>query len=280
MYNWIAAGVVLGLTVAQAAPAQTWRTVNAARQQQGGEQALNVNVEYGAGTLRLVPAEQPFLYQVETRYDADRFTPVTDYDAASGRLKVGVEGRGKVRNVKDGGRLALALAPDVPLALDLRFGAGEAELNLGNLSLRSVDVSTGASETRIRFDQPNRRAADHVRLESGAASLRATGLGNARAARYSFEGGVGETMLDFSGEWTRSATASVQMGIGSLALRFPRTLGVRITRKSSFLTSFDAPGFTKRGNAYYSSNWDSAPHKLSMDIDAALGSINVEWMDD
>ena len=280
MYNWIAAGVVLGLTVAQAAPAQTWRTVNAARQQQGGEQALNVYVEYGAGTLRLVPAEQPFLYQVETRYDADRFTPITDYDAASGRLKVGIEGRGKVRKVKDGGRLALALAPDVPLALDLCFGAGEAELNLGNLNLRSVDISTGASETRIRFDQPNRRAADHVRLESGAASLRATGLGNARAARYSFEGGVGETVLGFGGEWTRSATASVQMGIGSLALRFPRALGVRITRKSSFLTSFDAPGFARRGNAYYSSNWDSAPHKLSMDIDAALGSINVEWMGD
>jgi hypothetical protein len=104
------------------------------------------------------------------------------------------------------------------------------------------------------------------------------GLGNARAARYSFQGGVGETTLDFGGEWTRSATASAELGIGSLTLRFPRSLGVRIT-KNSFLTSFDSSGMIRRGNAFYSRNWDTAPHKLSLDVSAALGSIQVEWID-
>jgi hypothetical protein len=68
------------------------------------------------------------------------------------------------------------------------------------------------------------------------------------------------------------------LGIGSLTLRFPRSLGVRIT-KNSFLTSFDSSGMIRRGNAFYSRSWDTAPHKLSLDVSAALGSIQVEWID-
>ncbi|CAN5866073.1 hypothetical protein BH20GEM3_BH20GEM3_01840 [soil metagenome] len=276
--NVHAAGVLIALALAQVASAQSWRTVSSARQTQGNESALQVNVEYGAGRLHMSPAEQPFLYQLEARYDSDRFTPITQYDAAAGSLRVGMEGRGRTRGGGEQARMAVSLSRVVPMGLKLQFGAGEAELDLGGLSLRSLDVSTGASETRIRFDQPNRVAAEHVRFEAGAASLRVNGLGNARAARYSFQGGVGETTLDFGGEWTRSATASAELGIGSLTLRFPRSLGVRIT-KNSFLTSFDSSGMIRRGNAFYSRSWDTAPHKLSLDVSAALGSIQVEWID-
>ncbi len=272
------AGVLLALTLAQAASAQNWRTVSSARQTQGNESALDVNVEYGAGRLRLSAAEQPFLYRLEARYDSDRFTPIMQYNADAGRLRVGMEGRGRTRGGGEQARMAVSLSRDVPMELKLQFGAGEADLDLGGLSLRNLQVSTGASETRISFDQPNRLPAEHVRFEAGAASLRVNGLGNARAARYSFQGGVGETTLDFSGDWNRSATASAELGIGSLTLRFPRNLGVRIT-KSSFLTSFDSSGMVKRGNAFYSRNWQTAPHKLSLDVSAALGSIQVEWTD-
>ena len=35
----------------------------------------------------------------------------------------------------------------------------------------------------------------------------------------------------------------------------------------------------RRGDAWYSRNWDSARYKLTVQIDAALGSIDVQWMD-
>lgn len=271
------AGIVLALGVAQATAAQTWRTISSARQL-AGEQFVKVDVEYGVGRLQLHPSSGSFLYQMEARYDADRFHPVSEYNRGAGQLRLGIKGEGKLRKTSNGGRLTLGLSPELPLALNLEFGAGEADLDLGDLNLRSVDVATGASETRIRWDSPNRTPAEHVRLQSGAASLQVTGLGNARAARYTFEGGVGETTLDFTGSWTRSATASVEMGIGSITLRFPRSLGVRIN-KDSFLTSFDADGLEKRGKAFYSRNWATAAHRLTLDIDAALGSIDVEWTD-
>ena len=271
-----AATLLLAVTTVQCAPAQTWRNVSSARQL-AGEQSLDVNIEYGAGNLRLSPASGSFLYQMEARYDADRFTPVTEYDAAGRQLRLGFKGNGRIRDAK-GGRLSLGLSRDLPVALKLEFGAGEADLDFGDLSLRSVDLATGASETRISWDRPNRTPAEHVKFAAGAASLRATGLGNARAARYSFEGGVGETTLDFSGAWTRNATASINLGVGSVTLRFPRSLGVHIN-KDSFLTSFDAAGMTKRGKSFYSRNWETAEHRLTLDVDAALGSIQVEWVD-
>ncbi|HEU0051626.1 MAG TPA: LiaF domain-containing protein, partial [Longimicrobium sp.] len=108
--------------------------------------------------------------------------------------------------------------------------------------------------------------------------VRVERLGNARAERFSFEGGVGEATLDFSGAWTRGATASIQMGVGSLRLRLPRGIGVRI-EKDSFLASFDAPGMVKRGGAWYSRNYEGAAIHLDISIDAALGSIDIDWVD-
>jgi len=68
------------------------------------------------------------------------------------------------------------------------------------------------------------------------------------------------------------------MGIGSLTLRVPEGLGVRVI-KDSFLTSFDSEGLIKRGGSYYSQNWDTAAHKLTINVDAAFGSIDVEWVE-
>jgi hypothetical protein len=49
--------------------------------------------------------------------------------------------------------------------------------------------------------------------------------------------------------------------------------------RTSFLTSFDAPGLERRGDSYYSANWNSTPNQLTIDVSAALGSIEIEWID-
>lgn len=279
-----AAALALALSACGAmdqADAQTMRSVTSARQLTGEERRLEVEVEYGAGRLTVAPAEGSLLYRMEMRYDEERVRPVTAYDREAGRLRLGVESlrrrEGSTR-VNREHRADIALTPRVPLALDLKFGAGEADVELGGLSIERLDVETGASETTLRFSEPNRVAAESVRLSAGAAEFTAERLGNARAARYEFKGGLGDVTLDFGGRWERGATASVEMGVGSLTLRLPRELGVKIT-KDSFLTSFDAPGMVRRGNAWYSRGYDDARVKLDIEIDAAIGSIDVVWID-
>jgi hypothetical protein len=240
-----------------------------------------VEVKYGAGRLRVSPARGDLLYRMELRYDDAQFRPVTDYDRAAGRLKLGVESRenrGRHRGRNNDQHASVELTPRVPLDLTLAFGAGEADVELGGLALRDVHLQTGASRTNLSFSTPNRVAAQRVKVEAGAAEVRVSGLGNTRSPRFEFSGGMGETTLEFGGAWTRSATARIDMGVGSVRLRIPRSLGVRIVR-DSFLASFDAGGMVKRGNAWYSRNYDQARHKLDVSIHAAIGSVAVDWID-
>jgi hypothetical protein len=263
---------------ATALAAQGWRTLTSARQL-AGERHLNVNVEYGAGRLRVAPATANLLYQMELRYDERSMRPVSEYNRQAGSLRLGIRGseRGSRSRHQDEGRANIALSASVPTNLRLAFGAGEADLRLGGMALEGVQISTGASETRVTFDQPNRVTAQRVRLEAGAAEFTVTGLGNARAQRIEFEGGVGETTLDFGGTWTRSAQADVKVGIGSLTLRLPRTLGVRL-HKESFLSSFETTGFTRRGDYWYTPNYDRSSVRLDLSVDAAMGSVDVDWI--
>lgn len=271
--------VVAAALLGAAAPAraQEWRNVTSARQAQG-ERSLSVAVEYGGGDLRVRPAASGLLYRMQMRYDERQMRPVTAYDRPSGRLRLGVESVRRNQRANRGGNASVELAPGVPTDLSLEFGAGEADLELGGLSLRSVDLSTGASDTEVRFGTPNRVQAGTVRVASGASRLRMRGLGNARAERFVLDGGVGEAMLEFDGAWARNASLNVEMGLGSLTLRFPRSLGVRIEREG-FLTRFSPAGMVRRDGAWYSRNWDEARYKLTVRIDAALGSIDVQWMD-
>jgi hypothetical protein len=275
------AAVLLGtLAACHAAGAQRMRSTTSARQL-NGETRANVELKYGAGRLRVSPARGDLLYRMELRYDDAQFRPVTDYDRTARTLKLGVEGRehrGRHHGDDDGQHATVELTPRVPLDLSLAFGAGEADVELGGLALRDVHLQTGASRTNVSFATPNRVAARRVKVEAGAAEVRVSGLGNTRSPRFEFSGGMGETTLDFGGAWTQSATAQIDMGVGSVRLRLPRALGVRIVR-DSFLSSFDAGGMVKRGNAWYSRNYAQAQYKLDISIHAAIGSIEVDWID-
>jgi hypothetical protein len=267
--------------------AQSWRTITSARQLHG-ETDARVHVQYGAGRFRLSPGVAGELYRLDLRYDEDKFIPLREYDAATGALNLGVrsrEGQGVHVSLGDRRRegpvpsLDLSLNPDIPLALEMELGAVEADVELGGLALRRIRYRTGASETQLRFSRPNPIACEQLEMEAGAAQFRADDLANANCARVSFRGGVGEVTLGFSGAWRRSVTADVNVGIGSLHLRLPRDVGVAL-QLSRFLASFDAAGFEKRGNMYYSPNYNSARYRLTLDVNASIGGVDVVWADD
>jgi hypothetical protein len=268
---------------AAAAPlgAQTWQTLTSARQRHG-ETQLSVGVDYAAGAFRLSAAPAGTLYRMSLRYDGDRFTPLRRYDPAAARLQVGVrgiEGRVDLPDRRPGDpvpSLDLELAPDVPLALDLQLGAVQSQVDLGDLSLRSVRYRTGASETTLRFSRPNREACSEISIEAGAAAFHAWSLGNAGCREVRFRGGVGDVTLDFGGVWQGVMNADLEVAIGTLTLMLPRDAGVAV-RLTRFLASFDRAGFIKRGDTWYSTGYESAQRRLLLDVSAAFGGVNVVW---
>jgi hypothetical protein len=268
---------LLALTLPAGTAAQDWRSVTYLRQT-AGEDLLRVDVEYGAGRLEIQPAPAGMLYRANLRYDADGFRPVSSY--RDGQLRIGVEGGNSIRgrNLK-AGHLQLRLGPTVPIELVVKFGASEADLELGGLRIRSARISTGASQTDLRFSEPNPDLCRFIEFEIGAAQFKATGLANLNTERLRLSGGVGEVLLDFTGNWRTDMTADLNMGLGSLTIRVPRGVGVRV-HKEGLLAGFDSQGLVKRGDVYFSEDWEAAERKLTINVDAALGSIRMAWVDD
>lgn len=267
------------LTGSHSASAQDWRTITSARQAFGND-PVDVEIEYGAGRLTVGPSSSSMLYEMKLRYDRETFEPRIDYDGDDRELTLGVRSLRREHSGVNSHREASAdiqLSRRTPIDLDLDFGAGEARIELGDMTIRELDIATGASDTQISFEKPNRIAAESVVIRAGAADLKVFGLGNSRAREVEFEGGVGATVLDFSGA-ANDMAVSVEMGVGSVTLRLPRSHGIRLER-SSFLSSFDPGGLERRDGSYFSSNWGSASQRMTIDISAALGSIEIEWVD-
>ena len=282
-----AVAVALG---ARGAAAQDWLEMSTARQADG-VQKVRLHVEYGAGELTIQPAREGDLYDARFRYDASRFEPIRSYDLTSGtaQVRLGVHslnGKDGVHldwkdlssgnlDTDDSGSLQVGLSRDVPTDLKVTVGAARNRLKLGGIPLTSMTLETGASDTKLDFSEPNPARMDKLVIKAGAASLDAENLGNANFRSLRVEGGVGDITLDFAGRWTRNAKGSLHMGLGSLHLRFPPDLGVKID-KSTMLASFSAAGFVKTTDGYRTRNWDSAERHLELEINAAFGSIDVE----
>jgi hypothetical protein len=254
---------------------QDWRTITSMRQH-AEEDLLRVEVQYGAGRFEVGSSSGSTLYRANLRYDSEVFQPRIAYQ--TGLLRLGLDDmKVRGRNLRSG-HLRLDLSRDVPLELKLEFGAARAELDLGGLKIRQARIATGASETELTVSAPNTEACRLLELEVGAAQFRAMQLANLNAERLTLAGGVGEVTLDFTGEWRTNLTADIKMGLGSLTLQVPHGLGLRV-RKGGLLVGFDSQGLVKRGDVYYSENWDDAEDRLTVNIDAALGSVRVTWVD-
>jgi hypothetical protein len=195
-------------------------------------------------------------------------------------LDVGIESiRGGIgrRGRQEGGRLDLELARGVPMNLDLEFGAVRADVDLGGLALTGLDLSTGASESTIDVSEPSTSSMEVARFEVGAAEFTARHLGNLNAQRIEIDAGVGSLTLWLDGGWRADARVAIDMGLGALELRVPEGLGLEL-RKDSFFTSLDSEGLVKRGDTYQSLNWAEAGRKVTVDLDAAFGSVKVVWV--
>ena len=278
----VAAAAFLAAGAPLAAQEADWTEVRA-RRQAGAIESVTVDLEYVAGELRIGPADGGLLYDTHLKYDAARMRPERNWsvNGNAARLDLGFEGLGDDGNLDidfegdEHGFLELGLSQAVPTDLRIAVGAALSEVDLGGIPLTGLVYKTGASETEISFDSPNAARMERLEMAVGAAEFSAAGLGNARFEELTFTGGVGDVTLDFSGEWSADASATIKMGLGSLTLVFPEDLGVRI-HKSGFLSSLDAPDYTKVDGGWQSPGWDSASHHLEIRLVSALGSIEVQ----
>lgn len=262
------------------AAAQSWKTFTSSRLVTN-EERLTVSVGYGAGVLRIGRGDEGSLYTALFRFDEETAEPIAEYGHQ--HLDVGISlhsHRGRsFRGKSEGPSLDLQLGPDVPADIELDFGAGRADVDLTGIPVSRLELNTGASESILRIREPNPEPMEEAIIAVGAADLRVSGLGNFNTSEIEVNAGVGSVVLELDGSWVQSAMLSVDMGLGALEIRVPESLGIRVHRESRFLSTFDAERLVRRGNVYQSVNWDAADRRVEIEISAALGSVDIVWIE-
>jgi len=251
-----------------------WRTVDISRQLHDSL-PQRIRVEYGAGRVELRGSDDPLLYAMHLRYDERRGAPVHRYDAAARRAVLGLDTRDGAQRLSDhdkGGELRLVLPGSVPLDLDLRLGGTESLAKVQGMQVYCLEC--GATDANIVFSQLNRVQMGDLTIDVGAADLIAERLANANAEQVRVHGGVGVVDLEFGGSWTRDLAVDARLAIGNLILRVPSDVGIRID-VDRVLAGFDHDGMVKRDGAWYSENYGTAPHKLTVHAQTFFGQIEL-----
>lgn len=254
-----------------------WRTVDISRQLHDSL-PQRIRVQYGAGRVDVRGSNDPMLYAMHLRYDERRAAPVHRYDSAARSAVLGLETRDGAQRFSDrddSGELRLVLPTSAPLDLDLQLGGTESRLDLGGLALRSLRLECGATDANLTFSQPNRTRMSDLTIDVGAADLLAVHLANANADQIRVHGGVGVVDLDFGGTWTRDLTLDTRLAVGKLILRVPSDVGIRLDVQR-LLAGFEHDGMVKRDGAWYSTNYDAAPHKLEVHAQTFFGQIELQ----
>lgn len=271
-------------------PAQSWRSVTAATQAQPGD-SLRVRISFAAGTLVVGAAPASELYQMRFRYDTEKHRPVRRFDPVSRTLSLDMDSSSQTTrfgipalsrsgggNTKDPNQLTLALGRDVPLDIALELGGVEARIDLTGLSVDRLRLDSKGSETRVVFAAPNPRRMRSLEIAGGATGIAVEGLGNANAEHIEVRTSLGGVDLDFGGTWATDVELRLEVSLGGATLRVPRNVGVRV-RSKKFLAAIDLPGLQLRDEYYYSANWASAPHKLTVDSGTTMGALELAWID-
>jgi hypothetical protein len=139
---------------------------------------------------------------------------------------------------------------DSPMDLVIAAGAYDGTLELGGLSLKSLDVKDGAANVDLSFSKPNPIEMSILRYATGASTVKLVGLANANFSTLTFSGGAGNYTLDFSGELQQDAVVTVDSGLGNLSLIIPKNVNAKVTVESAAVNINHSSGWSQNGKDY------------------------------
>ena len=193
-------------------------------------ESVRVDILLGAGELELAGGANG-LMDAEFVYNVAEWQPEVDYQitGSEGILEVRQPEVVDVNWIEDYRyRWDIQLNEDVPMALNVRLGAGEATLSVADLSLTSLDVEAGAGKGTI--DLAGSWVSDlNVSIEAGVGEIVVI-LPRDTGARVEVDGGLGDInadgfriddgayINDAYGESEATVAVEVTGGIGQVTL--------------------------------------------------------------
>jgi hypothetical protein len=159
-----------------------------------------------------------------------------------------------------------------PMDLAIAAGAYDGRLEFGGLALKSLNIQDGASDVELSFSRPNLVEMSTFRYTTGASDVTMEGLANANFDTMVFNSGAGNYTLDFSGEWQRDATVSIDSGFSDLDLIIPEGVNAVITIDSA-LVDINVDSDWSQKNNVYTRKGDG--YTLTILINMGAGAVSI-----
>jgi len=252
------------------------------------ERELNVVLSSSFGTLIISRGESEKIFTVETAHSgADQLTNI-EYsirnrigyaDLTLGDVKK--QGNEKKKSFKisdfDKGKWYVRFSDAVPISFDVELGVGRGDFNLSGLQVKDFNLSAGASDVTLSFDEPNKARIENINIESGVSKFDARNLGNANFRHFRFQGGLGAYTLDFSGALSREVDVDIEVGMGMLTIIVPQDVGARVYYEKSWVSRLDCDRDFRSSaeNEYTTDNYTSSTGRMNIKIDSGMGSIKI-----
>jgi len=176
-----------------------------------------------------------------------------------------------------GGDWYITLTDAIPISFDLELDVVKGDFDLTGLKVKDFNLSAGASDVTLTFDQQNTTPVDNINIESGVSKFDGRMLCNANFRHFRFQGGVGASTLDFGGTLTREVDVDLEVGLGVMNVIVPSQVGARVFYSKNFLSKLQCDSdFEPSGqDQYTTTNFFGVPGRMNIRIDTGLGSIKV-----
>jgi hypothetical protein len=210
-------------------------------------------------------------------YDIRNRIGYLDISLGEGHQGNGHRSKSFTLNGLDGGRWTVKLTDALPISLDLELGLGEGRFNFSGLQIKDLNLSAGASDVSVAFDEPNTSSIENLNIESGLSKFTARNLCNANFKRLHFQGGVGSYTLDFGGKLDSEVDVDIEVGLGLVTITVPPNVGVKVIHQENWMSNVNCDtDFTAAGeDELTSNNYYSADGKMNIHVDSGLGSIKI-----
>jgi len=174
--------------------------------------------------------------------------------------------------------LDIKLGTTIPISFELELGAGKGDIDLTDLQVKDVKISTGASSVTMNCNKPNPIFAEDITIESGVSKFTATDVCNLNFRNLKFSGGVGTYKLDFDGRLRQSADAQIEVGLGSINVYVSKSIPTKLVYDDNWLSSFKLDDdFEKtRSGIYETNDFQDASKRLTIRMESGLGSVRVQ----
>ena len=244
----------------------------------GEVDSLRVTIKFGAGKLGLISGQED-VFEGNFQYDKSILKPNIQYEilgetgilTLSQSIKKDLDLPFPYKNIWN-----LKLPPGIPLQLYINTTTYSGDIDLTNLQIENLYLTSGASKTNIVFSQPNFIGLKNIDIKTGASTIKMLGLANANFNEMNFTGGAGSYTFDFSGELTKKSKVNINTGAAKVILRIPSNTGTKIIFRNFPASKLDIRGFIKiNDQTYISPEYGKSNAELDIEIKGGLLDVEV-----